>query len=79
MRLPRPIDAATRLLDGRHHLERFAMEQAGEVDYLITWRDTEFVGRVSLTPCRPTAVPLAGRGYSSNSSFGPVRVEELFG
>ena len=29
----------TRLLDGRHHLERFAMEQAGEVDYLITWRD----------------------------------------
>jgi hypothetical protein len=37
----------TRLLDGRHHLERFAMEQAGEVDYLITWRD-EFVGRVSL-------------------------------
>jgi len=22
----------TRLLDGRHHLERFAMEQAGEVD-----------------------------------------------
>jgi hypothetical protein len=23
----------TRLLDGRHHLERFAMEQAGEVDY----------------------------------------------
>ncbi|MEP7026045.1 MAG: hypothetical protein ABJB47_20045 [Actinomycetota bacterium] len=41
----------TRLLDGRHHLERFAMEQAGEVDYLITWRDNEFVGRVSLTPC----------------------------
>ena len=37
------------------------MEQAGEVDYLITWRDTEFVGRVSLTPCRPTAVPSAGR------------------
>jgi hypothetical protein len=33
-----------RLLDGRHHLERFAMEQAGEVDYLITWRD-ESVGR----------------------------------
>jgi len=32
----------TRLLDGRHHLERFAMEQAGEVDYLITWRDNEF-------------------------------------
>jgi hypothetical protein len=28
------------------------MEQAGEVDYLITWRDNEFVGRVSLTPCR---------------------------
>jgi hypothetical protein len=27
------------------------MEQAGEVEYLITWRD-EFVGRVSLTPCR---------------------------
>ena len=42
----------TRLLDGRHHLERFAMEQAGEVDYLITWRDNEFVARVSLTPCR---------------------------
>ena len=42
----------TRLLDGRHHLERFAMEQAGEVDYLITWRDNELVGRVSLTPCR---------------------------
>jgi hypothetical protein len=28
------------------------MEQAGEVDDLITWRDNEFVGRVSLTPCR---------------------------
>ncbi|MFI6904297.1 hypothetical protein ACIBKY_23755 [Nonomuraea sp. NPDC050394] len=26
----------TRLLDGRHHLERLAMEQAGAVDYLIT-------------------------------------------
>jgi hypothetical protein len=24
-----------RLLDGRHHLERSAMEQAGEVDYLV--------------------------------------------
>ncbi len=47
-----PPEAVTRLLDGRHHLERFAMEQAGEVDYLITWRDNEFVGRVSLTPCR---------------------------
>jgi len=35
----------TRLLDGRHHLERFAMEQAGEVDCLITWRDNEFIGR----------------------------------
>jgi len=46
-----PPEAVTRLLDGRHHLERFAMEQAGEVDYLITWRDNEFVGRVSLTPC----------------------------
>jgi len=34
----------TRLLDGRHHLERFAMEQAGEVDCPITWRDNEFVG-----------------------------------
>ena len=45
-------EAVTRLLDSRHHLERFAMEQAGEVDYLITWRDNEFVGRVSLTPCR---------------------------
>ena len=45
----------TRLLDGRHHLERFAMEQAGEMDYLITRRDNEFVGRVSLTPCRPRA------------------------
>src|SRR5712691_5720072 len=47
-----PLYAVTRLLDGRHHLERFAMEQAGEVDYLITWRDNEFAGRVSLTPCR---------------------------
>lgn len=46
-----PPEAVTRLLDGRHHLERFAMEQAGEVDYLITRRDNEFVGRVSLTPC----------------------------
>ena len=35
----------TRLLDGRHHLERFTMEQAGEVDYLIT--------RTPLTPCSP--------------------------
>ena len=25
------------------------MEQAGEVDYLITWRDNEFVGRVGRT------------------------------
>jgi hypothetical protein len=46
-----PPEAVTGLLDGRHRLERFAMAQAGEVDYLITWRD-EFVGRVSLTPCR---------------------------
>ena len=30
----------TRLLDGRHHLERFAMEHTGEVNYLNTWRDT---------------------------------------
>jgi len=43
-----PPEAVNRLLDGRHHLDRFAMEQAGEVDYLITWRDNEFVGRVSL-------------------------------
>ncbi len=28
------------------------MEQAGEVDYLIIWRDNEFVGRASLTSCR---------------------------
>ena len=46
----------TRLLDGRHHLERFAMEQAGEVDYVITRRDNELVGRVSLTPCRRAGV-----------------------
>jgi hypothetical protein len=39
----------TRLLDGRHHLERFAMEQAGEVDYLITWRDNEKVFSTSLS------------------------------
>jgi hypothetical protein len=32
------------------------MEQAGEVDYPITWRDNEFVGRVSLTPCRRAGV-----------------------
>src|SRR5881227_2115807 len=39
-------EAVTRLLDGRHHLERFAMEQAGEVDYLITWRrHTAYVTR----------------------------------
>ena len=44
------------------------MEQAGEVDYLITWRDTEFVGRVSLTPCRPTAVRLAGLMAAPESS-----------
>ena len=50
--LTNPPEAVTRLLDGRHRLERFAMEQAGEVDYLITWRDNEFIGRVSLTPCR---------------------------
>jgi hypothetical protein len=28
------------------------MGQAGEVDYLITWRDNKFIGRVSFTPCR---------------------------
>src|SRR4051812_2345507 len=38
-----PPEAVTRL-DGRHHLERFAMERAGEVDYLITCSDNEFVG-----------------------------------
>jgi hypothetical protein len=37
----------TRLLDGRHHLERSAMEQAGEVDYLITWRDFAKLTRIS--------------------------------
>jgi hypothetical protein len=52
----------TRLLDGRHHLERFAMEQAGEVDYLITWRD-EFVGRVSLTPCVVVRVRIDGASH----------------
>jgi hypothetical protein len=32
------------------------MEQAGEVDYVITRRDNELVGRVSLTPCRRAGV-----------------------
>lgn len=30
-------------LDGRRHLERFAMEQAGEVDYLIGFSLAEHV------------------------------------
>jgi hypothetical protein len=45
------------------------MEQAGEVDYLITWRDNEFVGRVSLTHVGevfavelPDPVPVGSRG-----------------
>ena len=37
-----------RVLDGRHHLKRFAMEQVGEVDYLITWRDNELVPHTSV-------------------------------
>jgi len=47
-----PPEAVTRRLDGRHHLERFAMEQAGEVDCLITWRDKRVHRTVSFTPCR---------------------------
>jgi hypothetical protein len=41
--LTNPPEAVTRVLDGRHHLERFAMEQAGEVDYMIdaNFRGTE--------------------------------------
>ena len=37
-----------RVLDGRHQLKRFAMEQVGEVDYLITWRDNELVPHTSV-------------------------------
>jgi hypothetical protein len=51
----------TRLLDGRHHLERFAMEQAGEVDYLITWRDNEVIGRVVPTGPRKRWCKLGGK------------------
>ena len=47
-----PPQAVTRLLHGRHHLERVRDGQAAEMDYLITWRDNEFVGRVSVTPFR---------------------------
>jgi hypothetical protein len=45
----------TRLLDGRHHLERFAMEQAGEVDCLITGHHRE--GRVRRTGERHCTSP----------------------
>ncbi|TCN40083.1 hypothetical protein EV644_10610 [Kribbella orskensis] len=44
------------------------MEQAGEVDYLITWRD-EFVGRVSLTPWYWSASRSNGT-YEPRSFFG---------
>jgi hypothetical protein len=58
-----PPEAVTRLLQGRHQLERFAMEQAGEVDYLITWRDelrtrssTQSSTRESVTTNTPRTV-----------------------
>jgi hypothetical protein len=44
------------------------MEQAGEVDYLITWRDNEFVGRVSLARYAPA---LVGRGSCLIDSRSP--------
>ena len=80
----------TRLLDGRHQLERFAMEQAGEVDYLITWRDNEFVGRVSLTPCRraganrrcfafPKSPYRIGRSIRLSDAFFAVRASSRGG
>jgi hypothetical protein len=42
------------------------VEQAGEVDYLITWRDNEFVRRVSLTPVHVVA---AGIGLSDSNNW----------
>jgi len=65
IRVSNSPDPLTRLLDGHHHLERFAMEQTGEVDYLITWRD-ELVGRVSLTPC-VVRVRIDGASHSRSS------------
>ena len=46
-----PPEAVTRLLDGRHHLERFAMEQAGEVDYLITLSGAWLFGGLRPASC----------------------------
>jgi hypothetical protein len=69
----------TRLLDGRHHLERFAMEQAGEVDYLITWRD-EFVGRVSPEPMPgPLHDTVPAPGTARRSDAGVVQRHVTFG
>ena len=47
------------------------MEQAGEVDYLITWKD-EFVGRVSLV-----ATDAAPAQYRAQRHFCRIRVGRL--
>jgi hypothetical protein len=65
----------TRLLDGRHHLEWFAMEQAGEVDYLIDQGQvtastepgdfqTASVEVLSTEKPRRVGVPLWSRGHN---------------
>jgi len=65
----------TRLLDGRHHLERFAMEQAGEVDYLIT-----LLAGIDASATQPrltfsrisSAVAVPTNGLTIDSRSGPV-------
>ena len=63
------------------HLERFAMEQAGEVDYLITWRDNEFVGRVSLTVsscgCESTVLRIPEVAFVPPAVLTPPRPHEV--
>jgi hypothetical protein len=57
------------------------MEQAGEVDYLITWRDNEFVGRVSLTVsscgCESTVLRIPEVAFVPPAVLTPPRPYEV--
>jgi hypothetical protein len=63
-------------------LERFAMEQAGELDYLITWRDNEFVARVSnhtvsSCGCESTVLRMPAVAFVPPAVLTPSRPHEV--
>ena len=58
------------------------MEHAGAMDYLITWKDNEFVGRVSLTPvsscgCESTVLRIPEIAFLPPAVLTPARPHEV--